>query len=432
MSVLTRSQRVFGSELVRLTGLDRRLVGAQLLNEMNGSAAAQREANRDYNWLNIGWTDSGQRGTGNSVWRDPVTAARATARWLRGEWEVPGFGRAAPGIVAWSRTAGRPLDVQIQALQRSGWASSGYPDLPKLVRDYSGQFGLRPGAVEAPGGRGGGAAPRSARVAGRPQLTVIPGGGDGGLAAMLSAMSQQQAARPSVVSAPLTPPAFSAQARVPMPRGYQGIQTSGAPVRSTQGSALTEALAAVANAPRSQVQVTQGLQTVRMPGGGRTGGGVAAPSSEPVEAALTFMRKRIGTAETAGPNRGALIDAWQRSLGLAPGNPWCGIAVGKALQRAGVRGVDSRVAGTANIVAMARAGEGGFSRLVSAKDVRPGDVWVTQPGPSGHTGIVERVRRDGQIDVLEGNSSDVLQRVVRAREGYFARPAYPARRRAAA
>ena len=72
------------------------------------------------------------------MWSDPTTAADATAGWLRGQSTIPGYGTASSGVQSILSTAGQPASVQISALQNSGWASSGYPDLPALYQQVAG------------------------------------------------------------------------------------------------------------------------------------------------------------------------------------------------------------------------------------------------------------------------------------------------------
>lgn len=138
--VLSRNQRRFARELVRQTGLHPHLVGAWIVAEQPAGAQFP-VGHRDQNWLNIGLTDT-RWYDGASSWTDPVEAARRTAAWLQGREAVPGFGKAASGIVNFSRTAGKSLQEQIAALQKSGWASSGYPNLPQLVQQFGGRFGI--------------------------------------------------------------------------------------------------------------------------------------------------------------------------------------------------------------------------------------------------------------------------------------------------
>jgi hypothetical protein len=131
-SLLTSDQQQFAARLAADTGLDSGVVSAWLLAEESGGAAASRQSASNNDWLNIGYTGSGTFGAADAVWSDPVSAADATAGWLRGQNTIPGYGTASSGIQAILATAGQPPAVQISALQTSGWAGSGYPDLPSL------------------------------------------------------------------------------------------------------------------------------------------------------------------------------------------------------------------------------------------------------------------------------------------------------------
>jgi hypothetical protein len=135
---MTPGQRTFAMQLAAQTGLDPGVVSAWMLAEESGGAAQAREQQGNFNWLNIGWTDAGRYGTSGAVWSDPVAAANATAGWLKGQDTVAGYGRASAGVQAILQTAGQPPATQIAALQHSGWASSGYPDLPGLYQQLTG------------------------------------------------------------------------------------------------------------------------------------------------------------------------------------------------------------------------------------------------------------------------------------------------------
>jgi hypothetical protein len=135
---MTPGQRTFATQLAAQTGLDPGVVSAWMLAEESGGAAQARERQGNFNWLNIGWTDSGRYGTSGSVWSDPVAAATATAGWLKGQDTVAGYGKASAGVQAILQTAGQPPAAQLAALQHSGWASSGYPDLPGLYQQVAG------------------------------------------------------------------------------------------------------------------------------------------------------------------------------------------------------------------------------------------------------------------------------------------------------
>jgi hypothetical protein len=137
LSMLTSDQQQFASRLASDTGLDPGVVSAWLLAEENGSAATARQSQDNNDWLNIGYTDSGTYGSSDSVWSDPTTAADATAGWLKGLDTIPGYGTASSGIQSIVATAGQPPAAQISALQNSGWASSGYPDLSSLYGEVT-------------------------------------------------------------------------------------------------------------------------------------------------------------------------------------------------------------------------------------------------------------------------------------------------------
>jgi hypothetical protein len=137
-SMLTADQQQFASRLASDTGLDPSVVSAWLLAEESGGAAQSRQSQNNNDWLNIGYTDSATFGASDSIWSDPVTAADATAGWLKGQNTIPGYGTASSGIQAILGTAGQPAATQIAALQNSGWASSGYPSLPSLYAQVAG------------------------------------------------------------------------------------------------------------------------------------------------------------------------------------------------------------------------------------------------------------------------------------------------------
>jgi hypothetical protein len=137
-SMLTSDQQQFASRLASDTGLDPSVVSAWLLAEESGGAAQSRQSQSNNDWLNIGYTDSATYGASDSIWSDPVTAADATAGWLKGQSTIPGYGTASSGIQAILSTAGQPAQTQIAALQNSGWASSGYPSLPSLYAQVAG------------------------------------------------------------------------------------------------------------------------------------------------------------------------------------------------------------------------------------------------------------------------------------------------------
>lgn len=180
-SMFTPGQVIFINRYAQQTGLDPRVVAAEVYNESNintsgpGGALA-RQAAGDHDWLNIGRTDTGPRGAGYAAWRDPITAADASAAWVKGQLSIPGFGRASSGIQGIPGYANQSPAAQIQAIQRSGWASSGYPNLPSVYRTVTGgaPAGTTTGNVSAsPPTTGVGAFGRNALQA-PPRIVGVP------------------------------------------------------------------------------------------------------------------------------------------------------------------------------------------------------------------------------------------------------------------
>ena len=136
--LLTSDQQAFGARLAADTGLNPQVIAAWMLAEESDGAAKSRQAASNNDWLNIGYTDSGTYGSSDSIWSNPITAADATAGWIKGQDTIPGYGRAAAGIRAIQNTVGQPASAQISALQNSGWAGSGYGSLPQLLQMVGG------------------------------------------------------------------------------------------------------------------------------------------------------------------------------------------------------------------------------------------------------------------------------------------------------
>ena len=137
-SMLTSDQVQFASRLAADTGLNPQVIAAWMLAEESGGAAQSRQSAHNNDWLNIGYTDSGTYGSSDSIWSNPVTAADATAGWLKGQDTIPGYGRAAAGIQAIMQTAGQSPQTQMSAIENSGWASGGYPEFAQLFSQVGG------------------------------------------------------------------------------------------------------------------------------------------------------------------------------------------------------------------------------------------------------------------------------------------------------
>lgn len=137
---LVKGQRVFAAHLAAETRLDPRVIGAWLKSEQSGSAARNYQGKRYFNWLNIARTDSGDAGGSHAgVWGNPVSAAKATAEWIRGEGPIARqYGKPAPGIRAILNAAGKSPQQQIAAIGRSGWATA--PDYGAKIGTLFGEL----------------------------------------------------------------------------------------------------------------------------------------------------------------------------------------------------------------------------------------------------------------------------------------------------
>lgn len=131
---LNSSQRTFAQELAKKTGLNLAVVEGWVHAEE--PASASQAPNGPANWLNVGATGSGYFGGGDSIWDAPKKAADATAQWLEGKLSVPGFGTASLGVKKILLAVGDPIGAQVSAIQESGWAKSGYPQLPADVAEF--------------------------------------------------------------------------------------------------------------------------------------------------------------------------------------------------------------------------------------------------------------------------------------------------------
>jgi predicted nucleic acid-binding Zn-ribbon protein len=122
--VLTPGQIEFSLQLSALTGLDVNVIKAWCLAEQSNTAASGREREGNHNWLNIGYFDSLSGGgafQAYKAWADPTQAANASGAFLYGKW----LG-ASTGIQNILKSRNKPPLEQLDAIAKSGWASSGY------------------------------------------------------------------------------------------------------------------------------------------------------------------------------------------------------------------------------------------------------------------------------------------------------------------
>jgi hypothetical protein len=130
--------------------------------------------------------------------------------------------------------------------------------------------------------------------------------------------------------------------------------------------------------------------------------------------ALNIAVTQIGVEEIPrGSNSGPQVSAYEKSVGLAPGNPWCMAFVYWCVNQA---------AAALNIVNPLIKTGGVHDQLnrsvlrvlpKTSSAVKPGDIFIMEFSPTtGHTGFVEAVVM-GMVHTIEGNSNDDG-----SREGY--------------
>jgi hypothetical protein len=160
------------------------VISAWELAEESSSAAQGREAQQNFNWLNIGYFDSGAGAIAfNHAFQDPVSAAEQTANFLKGTW-----GGASPGIRAILDSVGQSPQAQMTAIANSGWASSGYNGGANLEATYR---ELSPGLTIGGSGAMSSDAPAQVASGGQAVPLGVPGvsgtTGSTGAARMLAA-----------------------------------------------------------------------------------------------------------------------------------------------------------------------------------------------------------------------------------------------------
>lgn len=147
-AILQPNQELFAKTLSGLTGLNLDVIRGWTLAEESSNAAARRQAQGNNNWLNIGYFDSGAASwaKGGGPFSNPRSAAQATAQFLKGQrWG------ASPGIRQILSTAGASPQDQINAIAKSGWASSGYGGGSHLAKTYALASGLPSPALPGKG-----------------------------------------------------------------------------------------------------------------------------------------------------------------------------------------------------------------------------------------------------------------------------------------
>lgn len=379
MSILAPGQEKFAGTFARETGLDPRVVGSWLLAEQSGSAAKYYEDKGYNNWLNIANTDSGPAsGAHSSVWRDPESAAKASAEWMRGRGQIAGeYGAPAEGIRNILRTSGKNYKEQIQAIAKSGWASSGYEG-GKALEDLYGQL-------------------------------------SGHQLALMSSVQRQANAKAGI--APVIPERI-VTAPAPNPIDAIAAVHTGEVTPGETDDTISKNWELLKNlfannTPISSQPNGQAPQ-MQLPGEEEVSGSARA---------LQWATQHLGKfAESSGPNLGPELNKLEQQFGMT-GEPWCAIFATTVASQGGMPRA-GRTASVAEINEWASQGTHGYQRgLKPSSQARPGDLLTFG---DAHVAVVKEIR-GRQIITIEGNangSGGVVQLSHPVGEGQIARPSY--------
>jgi hypothetical protein len=132
------------------------------------------------------------------------------------------------------------------------------------------------------------------------------------------------------------------------------------------------------------------------------------------ERAVGVALSYVGTREY-GENRGQLVERFQRTAGLEPGEPWCAAFVNFCAQQAAnelrTQSPLENVPGQGSVPAYVNS-----LTKVSAERVRPGDLvafWNEGKGRYTHLAFVTEMRSDRTFSTVDGNASNQVRTVQR-------------------
>jgi hypothetical protein len=376
-------QAQFVSSLAHQTGLDPQVVGAWALAEQSGSAAKYYEDKQPggyNNFLNIANTDSGPAsGANSSVWRNPETAATATANWLKGEGQIAKeYGAPAQGIRNILNTSRLGPQQQIQSIAHSGWASSGYDGGATLQALYG---EINPSDLPSA----------------QPMTSGSPNSG-----------------LPKLPSTALNPTVALAESKGSVTPAHEALNSfldSG-----SGGSSWASWLKA---APTSATPL--GSTAPKEPLGSTAPGTPEGGASKAVDAAAASLGKY---AASSGHDLGPELNQLEKTYGME-GEPWCAMAATTFVSRGGSPA--TKTASVAMINQWADEGSHGYiqgRQASTPQTAKPGDLLTFG---NAHVAFVKEANAKGVV-TIEGNadgSGGVVQLFHPYGEGTIVRPKYP-------
>lgn len=143
------------------------------------------------------------------------------------------------------------------------------------------------------------------------------------------------------------------------------------------------------------------------------------PDSTLLAKVVAIAKTQIGVEEDKKhTNRGPEVEAYQKSVGIPPGSPWCASFVYWCFEQAAKElGVPNPVYKTGHVLThWQKAGCRKIKQLDAIQNpaiIKPGHIFMMDHGGGkGHTGIVTKVE-GGFIHTIEGNTNNN-----RSRDGY--------------
>lgn len=141
---------------------------------------------------------------------------------------------------------------------------------------------------------------------------------------------------------------------------------------------------------------------------------------------ISTAQEYVGVSEATGRNDGEQIEAWQRAAErdypgwYRPGDliraPWCGIFLRAVVRAAGISAADVPLGLTHPWTKIACDTADELDLWLPAGRLVPPGAFIVQCGV--HIGLVVRDRGDGLLDTIEGNASNAVRRLVRARSDW--------------
>ena len=174
-------------------------------------------------------------------------------------------------------------------------------------------------------------------------------------------------------------------------------------------TAPTTPAAPAASGAGNQSEFASMLQGAMAPGaaGGAAAAGAVPAGGSAGQKIVALAAREVGVKESPpGSNNSPRIAQYRSATAGAPGpGPWCAYFTSWAAKEAGVP-VGPNGSGFGSVDALYSWAQGAGKALPKGATPQPGDMIIWDE----HMGIVESVGPNGQVNTIEGNSSDQVIR----------------------